>query len=335
MSRKILITKENYEIFAVDYCDGNLSGQEEKAFLAFLEQHPEIKEEVELFFDAAPLAKPAVRFSQKNQLKQKEIKAVAAIDEENYEEYFIAALEDDLNADGRKNLSEFLRQNVHLQKEFALTQKLKIAPDKQTVFPAKAQLKHKKPMRRYLYYGISSAAAALLILFLFRLGNPNETSDTTDFGKEIATPSVSDETLENILEIEEETVAELSEDLAEYLSENQPAERSPITKSRRIVEPVSAIAMREPELIPSQQRHLAIAMPLQPEQILLRNVNIEELEMLAKGEPIDSVKNTDEKNGLWNFLTWSAKKYNQITGEQIKVVKVENGEDKTVAYFVE
>ncbi len=42
-----MISKENYEIWMIDYLDGNLSGENLTLFLQFLEEHPELKSELE------------------------------------------------------------------------------------------------------------------------------------------------------------------------------------------------------------------------------------------------------------------------------------------------
>jgi regulator of extracellular matrix RemA (YlzA/DUF370 family) len=44
----MLINKSNYEVFALDYIEGNLSGADLKAMRQFLQAHPEIDTEVEL-----------------------------------------------------------------------------------------------------------------------------------------------------------------------------------------------------------------------------------------------------------------------------------------------
>lgn len=335
MSRKILITRDNYEIFAVDYGDGNLSAEEEKAFLDFLKRHPELEEEAALFFEAEPLPITTDCFPQKRQLKQAVVNAVAAIDENSYETYFVAALENDLTADEQKKLSEFLRQNTHLQEEFELTQKMKAAPGKPVVFPNKTQLKQRKPVFRYLYYGISSVAAVLLMLFLFRLGNQNERPQKRDFEKEIVAPAVSGETLENDLITDNKAVIESSAVESELFSDDFPENVVSTTATRPIAKPVFVVATRQPETLPSKQSDIVVGRPLQPSQILLRNVEAETLAALAKGEAIADEKSGDEKNRFWNFLTWGAKKYNQITGEQVKLIKIEDEGSRSAAYFVE
>ena len=46
----MLINKSNYELFALDYIEGNLDTRERKAMLAFLQAHPDLETEIESNF---------------------------------------------------------------------------------------------------------------------------------------------------------------------------------------------------------------------------------------------------------------------------------------------
>ncbi|MDR0363740.1 MAG: hypothetical protein LBH92_01770 [Bacteroidales bacterium] len=335
MNGKRIVTKDNYEIFAVDYLDGKLTKAEEASFLGFLDAHPDLKEEFELFFAAKPLEKETTRFPQIEQLKKQEVNSVGTINEDTYEEYFVAYLENDLSDKECDKLLDFLRKNIHLRQEFELTQKLKLAPDAQTVFPNKSQLACKKYVVRYFYYGISSVAAVLLLLFLFRFGDKNNMPDQPDYREEIIAQPITRANAENMPALLNEMIAHvLEEDKGEPFVENSTEKNvARQTTSRQTIYPIATIEVRSPEPLPSQPPIATISRPLQPERILIKEIHPEDWEMLVKGEEIDSSKN--EKNRLWNFITWGAKKYNQITGEQITIIKVENEENNSVAYFIE
>lgn len=44
-----MITRENYEIWMIDYAEGKLSPAQQQQFLAFLDRHPDLKKELEAF----------------------------------------------------------------------------------------------------------------------------------------------------------------------------------------------------------------------------------------------------------------------------------------------
>jgi hypothetical protein len=154
------VTKNNYEVWIIDYFDGKLNAAETAEFMAFLDLHPEIKEEFELF-DPTPVSAEAEEFSKKSDLKKVPVLASGEINEENYEEYFIAFYEKDLAEAEDKNLRAFLAKNPQLEKEFELHASLLFLPDETIVYEQKDKL-HRN--RRVAFYWWSGAAAAMIVI---------------------------------------------------------------------------------------------------------------------------------------------------------------------------
>lgn len=161
MKKQPLIDLMNYEIFVIDYLDGQLSKPEEEALLSFLDEHPHLKEEVE-GLELATLEPQDILSDFKESLKKTPITAVGDIDEHSYETAFIAATEKDLNQKQSKNLEQFLLANPMLQGEFDLHKKLILQADQDIVFTEKESLKKRKVLPMVW---ISSIAAGLIILF--------------------------------------------------------------------------------------------------------------------------------------------------------------------------
>ena len=63
------INRNNYEIFFLDYHEGNLSAQQQAKLFIFLEQHPDLKNEFESF-DLVKLPSINIFFEEKNSLKR-------------------------------------------------------------------------------------------------------------------------------------------------------------------------------------------------------------------------------------------------------------------------
>ncbi|OFY47456.1 MAG: hypothetical protein A2W85_01980 [Bacteroidetes bacterium GWF2_41_31] len=160
MKKQPLIDLKNYEVFVIDYLDGQLSKAEETALLAFLDQHPDLKDEFE-GLELATLEPLIIEADFKQELKKIPVIKVAGIDETNYETYFIASAENDLNNKETEHLNQFLSINPMLHKEFELHQKLRLEPDTKILFPGKSSLKKRKviPLTR-----VSSVAAGLAFL---------------------------------------------------------------------------------------------------------------------------------------------------------------------------
>ena len=156
------ITKENYGQFVIDYLDGNLSEMEQERLLLFLDQHPELKEEVEQLKQVAVSA-PEIFYPDKEKLKQPEIIPVGAINESNYETFLLRSVDNDLSEDESKALNTFLKKNPPLQKELEAFSNTKLIPDSSIIFSAKSKLKKKTSITPFFWI---SAAAAIIILLL-------------------------------------------------------------------------------------------------------------------------------------------------------------------------
>ena len=159
MNKKVDINRLNYESFVIDYLDGSLDAIETACFIAFLENNPDIKEEIAELNEVVIVSDDSA-FMKKASLKKKQIISVSSIDEENYEEFFIAHNEGDLSDTQEAALEDFLDKNGGLNDEFELHGKLKVQPPR-VIFLDKESLKHRS------YVGVawySSAAAAILLI---------------------------------------------------------------------------------------------------------------------------------------------------------------------------
>lgn len=166
----------NYEAFVLDFLEGNLEGQQAEEMKAFLLMHPDIAEDLEGLDDVVLEAESRTLLQDDfvSQLKKTEVKAVAAINEDNYEDVLIAELEHDLDSNQEQDLKEFVLLNPQLKLEQVLIQSLKLVADSSIVFNNKSSLKKKNRAVVALWTITSSVAAVLLISFwLFNLPSSN------------------------------------------------------------------------------------------------------------------------------------------------------------------
>lgn len=163
------INRNNYEIFFIDFYDGRLTGVQQLEMELFLDGNPDLKAEFEAF-DAITIDTADISFSSKQALKKPEIVAVAGMDEDNYEEAFIAWHENDLDVNEKATLLSFLEANPHLENEFGWHASL-VLKKEDLVFEDKDSLKK----RAYIgYFWYSSAAAVLIFLTLSFFLNQNK-----------------------------------------------------------------------------------------------------------------------------------------------------------------
>ncbi|MFY8109163.1 MAG: hypothetical protein ACOVO9_09225 [Bacteroidia bacterium] len=167
------ITKDNYELFIIDYLDGKLDSKGKQDLVAFVEANPSIKEEFELLKDAADLEMDStIQIPDFSGLKKQTI-----LSENHFsDELMIARLEGDLNQNQELEFDAVLAKNEIKQKEFSLYKSTKSIPDLSIVFPNKKALKKGgliiqfKSIQKY-------AAAAAVIMILGFLGWMNFRSD--------------------------------------------------------------------------------------------------------------------------------------------------------------
>jgi len=164
------INRDNYEIYFIDYWDGTLNTSLEKELMTFLENNYDLKEEFDNFENVSISPDKKIKFVEKESLKKPVIASVQSINEQNYEEYFIANIEGDLNREESLLLEEFILTNPLLEKEYQLFANTKLIADKNIVYEHKAGLKKTSVIKfnpKYIYYPVSVAASIIILLAVY------------------------------------------------------------------------------------------------------------------------------------------------------------------------
>jgi hypothetical protein len=164
------ITRQNYEVIFMDYLDGKLGDEEIRALMTFLDQHPDLKQELDEF-KQIELVPDVVQFLGKDLLK-KDLAEKGHIKAENFPEFCIAYYEGSLNERLRNELQEFVFMHPEWEKDFILFSRVYVSPDMKIKYPWKNKLKKGRVL--FLTPGLRQAVAlaaslALLagIYFLF------------------------------------------------------------------------------------------------------------------------------------------------------------------------
>lgn len=149
----------NYEEFVLDYLENNLSPEDRDAFIMFINEHPEIKEEIELV-EELEFATESVIFESKGQLKK-----TSPIKELEVFDYLsIASIEGDLSQKENLEFIQSLDQNENEKRNYELYRLTKLDADNSLEYPGKSSL---KKTGRKLYYTISAAASVLILIALY------------------------------------------------------------------------------------------------------------------------------------------------------------------------
>jgi hypothetical protein len=154
----MIITRENYEPFFLDYLEGNLEESMIDQFLDFLENNPDLKEELHSFENVC-LPEDQIAFTGKEQLYKSSAEAKAVIENKT-----IAYLEGDLQNEERKLFETYLYGHPELQKEYELFSKTRLQPDTRIIYPKKNKL-YRKSGSFILMNWVARAAAVLILLW--------------------------------------------------------------------------------------------------------------------------------------------------------------------------
>lgn len=164
------IDRSNYEIWFIDWLDGNLNSHQVEQLNLFLNDNPDLKRE---FYELTPvIIKPS---NSQFQNKESLMKSQSDISDSQFEYLCVAYLEDDLSAEQKNELLEITEQNADRKRSFDLIQKTRISPVS-SIYKHKSQLFRRTPMQKVIrlsVFGLSAAAAITLVITTF-LNPPRE-----------------------------------------------------------------------------------------------------------------------------------------------------------------
>jgi hypothetical protein len=164
--------RSNYEIWVMDWLDGNLSDQRVDELKVFLNENPDLKDEIE-GIALVNLKSGENPFPGKESLKR----SADSLSQAQFEHLCIAYLENDLSHEQRSELLEIINNDENKIREFELTQKLKLkSPQYSYVWKKRIKkLTTGQKIIRLTVAGISTAAAIAALITVF-LSSPSTTT---------------------------------------------------------------------------------------------------------------------------------------------------------------
>lgn len=162
------IDRNNYEVFFLDYFEGNLTADRVEELMTFLDGEADLKAEFDKFEMVSLTPNEPVVFENKGSLKR------GAITIANHDWYFAAYVENDLSREEVAALEEFVAANPQMQRELNLMLQARLKPEPEVVFAGKDNLKRSKVVPLYvqlLRYG-AAAAVIFLVATLFFISGP-------------------------------------------------------------------------------------------------------------------------------------------------------------------
>lgn len=166
-----MITRENYEPFFVDYIEGNLPENMIDQFLDFLNQNPDLKDELHLF-EEVNLPEEHIEFQEKEQLHK-----TTANETQRIENTLISYMEGDMDAEENEAFESYLAAHPELQKEYNHFLNTRLAPDMKIKFAQRRKL-YRKPATLVVLNWVARAAAVLVLIWginsVFQIQNTKE-----------------------------------------------------------------------------------------------------------------------------------------------------------------
>src|ERR1043165_5987248 len=103
----MIITRHNYEEFFLMYVDDELTAEERVAVNLFVQQNPDLAEELEMLQQTKLIADESLQFEDKKILLQN----VDEISIDNYEEQFLLYIDKELDNKKRNDVEKFVLQH--------------------------------------------------------------------------------------------------------------------------------------------------------------------------------------------------------------------------------
>jgi hypothetical protein len=333
------ISRDNYEVFLVDYLDGKLSPSSVSELMLFLEQNPDLKGEFEGIEDAVLVAEE-IAYTDKSELKKKSF-LNSGIDNE-LEYISIASIEGVLTESEKLKLNSEIIQNKKFERQINIYKTTILQPNSEIHFTGKAQLKRTRivPIRfTTLRKAVSIAASIGLIIGVYTIGkifvydNPMQLNNTNNLITSVNPP------------VKAETINQVTEDIT--------INKNSILKNRNIS---AAILNKKPdsssnienlprvEFIPSmlasiESKSVVIQKNVQYEQVAITIEDYYRQKEFASEHPLANAKvQTAQSNyreiGIFEVLQYGVRSFGKFIGRDIRLnaKKDKNGRIEEISF---
>jgi hypothetical protein len=132
------VTRHNYEEYFILYIDNELNAAERKAVDLFVQENPDLEEELIMLQQSVLRPDEKMVFGRTENLL-KDTASQGLVNEGNYEEYFVIYGDDELNNEEKDLVEQFVYKYPQYQAEFELIQQARLVPESIS-FPDKTYL---------------------------------------------------------------------------------------------------------------------------------------------------------------------------------------------------
>jgi hypothetical protein len=155
------INRHNYEEYFILYMDNELSSEERRMVETFVQNHPDLKEELDILLQYKLVPDSNIVFEGKDELMK--VKGESPVTLSNYEEWLVLYMDNELTGDQQKIVAQFIAANPSVKKEVDLLLRTQLQPETIVFVNKEVLYRREEKVRPILWW---RAAAAILILAL-------------------------------------------------------------------------------------------------------------------------------------------------------------------------
>lgn len=259
------ITRQNYEAYFIDYLEGNLNEQLVDVFIDFLQQNPDLKEELELF-SAVTAVPESLTFNKKKKLYHEKYDL-----ESEFNDAAVANLEGDLSEQEAEAFERYVLAHPEKQEDISLFDKTILKTDESIRFEKKNKLYKRAAGKTILLWSTRAAAVLIVGLVVFSLVTKNDKTIVPqnqvariEENKELQTNAQQEIVLSQEPATENEKVAEVQEKPVPEKTKKKNSDNSPkiIQKNIQAEKPViERINVEKPKELQSLSASLDVPRP--------------------------------------------------------------------------
>ena len=260
------INRHNYEEYFILYMDNELSSDDRRMVEAFIVQHPDLKEELELLQQFKLEPDTAITYTGKEELMK--IDGSSPVTLTNYDEWLSLYIDNELTAEQKANVEKFLTENPAINTELSLYKRSKLQPET-IVFADKQSLYRKEEKVRRITPVWWRVAAAVLIIIIGTtvvLVNNKSAGNKDDIAKTL--PGTEKPTTP--VELPEQTT---TENPVAVVEEKNIVAPEKTTNSETVKQTNNAVAVKNNKSIPKNKIQDKLVTPVKKEETAIAVTN--------------------------------------------------------------
>jgi len=155
------IDRHNYEEYFILYMDNELGSEDRRLVEAFVQQHPDLKDELDMLLQYKLAPDTTIVFEGKEELLKENGLPVITVN--NYEEWLSLYIDNELTIEQQQLVDQFIAANPAAEKELAVLQKTKLQPEPVVFADKEALYRREEKVRRIIPFHWRAAAAILIL----------------------------------------------------------------------------------------------------------------------------------------------------------------------------